>query len=358
MTTTPATSRARVAGLDVARAVALFGMFAAHVGNDGEIVAEGWRWLAATHGRSSALFTVLAGVSIALMLTRSRAEHPVRHTRVRVAMRGVILLGLGWVLAAIGTPVDVILDNLGVMFLMSLVAFRWRPAVLLGVGFGILVVGEAVLVRVVPHLPTWLYDLPVVHELWGIHYPALLWIGYVFIGMGIGKLAPWRGGGLGLLAMSGLILATIAYGTGAWLLVANGGEVQWGDIWPRPDEWFAISAHTYTPFEMLGNVGVAFAVIAGCCWIAGLLPRLTWPLAAAGSMTLTLYSAHLVVIAIVGPEIAFRPSNHALVSLCVGGLLFATLWRWRVGQGPLERMVTTASNGVAEWDARRVSARV
>lgn len=358
MTPQAIASRPRVAGLDVARAIALFGMFAAHVGDDGELTANGWRWLAATHGRSSALFTVLAGVSIALMLTRSRAEDPVRHTRIRVAVRGGILLALGWFLGALGTPVDVILDNLGVMFLIALVAFRWSPALLLGAGAAILVFGEAVLNVFAPDIPAWLYDLPVVHELWGVHYPALVWIGYVFVGMGIGRLAPWRGGRLGLLAASGLGLAALGYGTGAWMLTANGHEVLWGDVWPRPELWYAISAHTYTPFEMIGNVGVACMTIAVCCWLAGLLPRLTWPLAAAGSMTLTLYSAHLVVIAIVGPEIVFRPSNHALVALCLAGLAFASLWRWRFGQGPLERIVTDFSNDAAEWDARRVLPRV
>ena len=51
---------ARIAGLDVARALALFGMFAAHVGNAGTMRDDGWRWLLATHGRASALFALLA----------------------------------------------------------------------------------------------------------------------------------------------------------------------------------------------------------------------------------------------------------------------------------------------------------
>lgn len=51
----------RIAGLDVARGLAILGMVAAHVGDDASTDGVGWPWLVATHGRSSALFAVLAG---------------------------------------------------------------------------------------------------------------------------------------------------------------------------------------------------------------------------------------------------------------------------------------------------------
>lgn len=343
----------RISGLDVARSLALFGMFAAHIANAGEYGPGGWRWLLATHGRSSALFTVLAGVSIALMLSRSSAADPVRHTRVRVAVRGGMLIVLGWILSLLATPVDIILDNLGVMFLLVLIAFRWRPWVLLSSGVAFLVLGRAALLPLVEHLPRWLYDLPVLHELWGPHYPALIWVGYVLAGMGIGRLAPWRGEALGWLAASGIFIAALAYGTGAWLLAANGEPIRWGSIYGGADSWHVIAAHSYTAFEMLGNVGVACAVIALCCWLARLAPRVTWPLAAAGSMTLTLYTAQVVMIAIAGRSIVFEPTNAAWIALCGVSIAFASVWRWRMGQGPLENVFTVASTAVADSDARR-----
>ena len=334
----------RIAGLDVARSLALFGMFAAHIANAGQYGPGGWRWLVATHGRSSALFAVLAGVSIALMLARSPALHPgvdaVRHTRIRVAVRGGMLIVLGWILTALETPVDIILDNLGVMFLLVLIAFRWRPWVLIGVGIGVLALGHAVLMPVAERLPRWLYEFPVVHELWGVHYPALVWVGYLLVGMGIGRLAPWRGAALGWLAASGLVLGIFAYSTGVIVANARGMGIDWVD----PTGGLAdLGAHSYSPVEMLGNVGVACAVIAACCWLAGLAPRVTWPLAAAGSMTLTLYSAQVVAIAIAGADIVFQPSNAAWLALCALSVAFACIWRWRVGQGPLENVFTSAS---------------
>jgi hypothetical protein len=284
----------RISGLDVARAIALFGMFAAHVGN---VSSEGgWPWLIVSHGRASALFTVLAGVSIAL---------------------------------------------------------RWGPWLLIGSGAAFLMFGKALLDPLVRQLPEWLYNAPVVHELWGAHYPALVWIGYVLIGMGVGKLAPWRGRALGWLAASGIVLALLAHGASVALgrLLSderNSVREQFG----RPS-WYSTDAHSYTAFETLGNVGVAVVAIAACCALAALLPRLTWPFAATGSMTLTLYSAHIVLIAIVGAEIVYEPSNTAYVALCAGCLVFASVWKRFVGQGPLEAVLTRASTVAADFDARR-----
>ena len=64
---------ARIAGLDVARALALFGMFAAHIGNVGRWGPGGWRWLLATHGRASAR---LRAARRSLDRAHARDAHP------------------------------------------------------------------------------------------------------------------------------------------------------------------------------------------------------------------------------------------------------------------------------------------
>ena len=124
--------------------------------------------------------------------------------------------------------------------------------------------------------------------------------------------------------------------------------------WVSPTGGIAdLGAHSYSPVEMLGNAGVAGAVIALCCWLASLAPRVTWPFAAAGAMTLTLYSGQIVLIAIAGPDIVYQPSNLAWIALCAVSIAFASVWRWRVGQGPLENVFTSASTAAADADARR-----
>lgn len=338
-------------GLDVARALALLGMFATHVGD-----ADSWPWLAATHGRSAALFAVLAGITMAVMLAR-RAAVPsaldVRYTRVRIATRAVLLIMLSWFLTAFGTPVDVILDNLGVMMLLALPALRWSPKITASVGFGVLVVGYWLVGGLSMVLPEWLYDLPVLHELWSSHYPALQWVGYVLVGMAVGHWAPWKDvRSLIRLAAAGIGLAVFAIVTsnvvGNALKVANTREeARRSGPFSKPD-WTSLAPHSYTPVEVLANVGVAFAVIAVCVAFAHHAPRLAWPLAATGAMTLTLYSAHVLVIAAVGQDMVWKPSNLAFVVLCAGSILFASLWRWKLGQGPLERGVSIVSRAAAK----------
>ena len=349
---------ARIAGLDVARAVALIGMFAAHVGNIGTFGPGGARWLLITHGRSAALFALLSGVSIAIMLGNAtsrltQGEDPVRYTRIRLVVRSGLLIVISWIVSSLGTPVDIILDNLGVMFLLACFALTWKPWMLMGVGAAILAFGRPILGRLVDVVPSWLVDVPVIHELWSMHYPALLWIGYVLIGMGLGKLRPWHGPMLAWLIAQGAVLVALFYGGAWWFMASRGEPIIWDNQWGVTTTWYEISAHAYTAPEMLGNVGVAFVVIGACCLLSGLLPRLTWPIAATGSMTLTLYIAHLLVIAIVGLELVFEPRNVSLAVMCAAFILFASLWKWRFEQGPLEKYLTVMSTVAADADARR-----
>ena len=87
----------RLVGLDVARCLALVGMIATHTlmppfpGEDRPV----WHWLAS--GRASALFAVLAGVSLALM---SGGPRPVRGrerlaTTTGLAVRALLIAALG-----------------------------------------------------------------------------------------------------------------------------------------------------------------------------------------------------------------------------------------------------------------------
>ena len=68
-------STPRLVGLDVARALAVLGMFAAHT------APGSWLYTIA-EGRAAALFAVLAGVSIALM---SGGSQPSEGSRLRAA---------------------------------------------------------------------------------------------------------------------------------------------------------------------------------------------------------------------------------------------------------------------------------
>jgi len=352
--TTEVARLARIDGLDVARALAIFGMFAAHVGDDTS--QTGWTWLSVAHGRPSALFAVLAGVSITLMLTRRAGvtgdlapASAVSHTRWRVAMRGLILIPLGYLMTSLETPVVVILANLGVMFLLSLVAFRWR-ARWLWVGSAVFaVLGQFAVRSIAPVARDWgMHDVPVLEQMWSEHYPAIAWMGYILAGMAIGRLALTVRRTQILLGAAGL--AGLAL-TGAVVTLTGGASAA------ANSPWLSTVAHTYSPVEMVGNLASACLVIGVCLWLGQVARPVMWPLMAAGSMALTLYVAHIIVIAAVGEEIVWEPTNVAYVALCLSAIAFASLWRWLIGQGPLERLLSVASKAAADAATPQESVR-
>jgi uncharacterized membrane protein YeiB len=125
----------RMLGLDVARGLAVFGMFAAHVGPDPFEGGYLSRLYQVAHGRSSALFAVLAGVALIII-----AGHPVARTGLagrqavaKIVIRSVILLAFGTALTMTGTSVAVILAYFGVFFLLALPFVRMRARTLAAV---------------------------------------------------------------------------------------------------------------------------------------------------------------------------------------------------------------------------------
>ena len=112
-------------------------------------------------------------------------------------------------------------------------------------------------------------------------------------------------------------------------------------------EWASLAAHSNTAFELVGNAGVALFVI-GACLLAIRPSRWAFPVLAFGSMSLTMYTAHILVIAIVGNAMVWEPSNAAFVSMTVALIAAAAIWRAAVGAGPLERGLTRISGTVAD----------
>lgn len=349
MTAAAATgTAARIDGLDVARAIAVLGMIAAHIGDEGTrgSNAEGWGWLWISHGFPSSLFAVLAGVSMTLMLTR-RGSVPVAdltaerltRTRVRVAVRGGLLVVMGVALMLLDTFVAIVLTNLGLAFLAALPALAWRRRVLLpllallALAGGWIAQELAAAVGAEPSRP-----LPVFDALWSYRYPLLVWLTYVLVGLVVGRLSLRRDETAGWLVLAGVGLIA-ASRAAAWALEDALRATPW---------WLSTEPHAYSPVEVTQNIGAALIIIGVCLWLARVIPRLLWPLRATGSMALTVYVLQILVIAVVGNAMISEPSNVAFVLTCVGLVGFACAWRAWVGQGPLERVLAVTSNAAAE----------
>ena len=115
--------------------------------------------------------------------------------------------------------------------------------------------------------------------------------------------------------------------------------------------WFAILApHSTTPLDLIYTAGVSAAVLGAMLLLGRVAGRYLLPLAAAGSMTLTLYSAHLLIL---GSGFYENEPELSLVLQVAAAITFALIWRTIRRQGPLEELVGNVS-GAAR---RRVLAR-
>ena len=103
--------------------------------------------------------------------------------------------------------------------------------------------------------------------------------------------------------------------------------------------WLLISSpHSGTTFDLAHTCATAAAVIGACLLLVRYLPRWSYlPLAATGSMTLTLYTAHVLALAD-GSALLMDDRLHLWLTHVVVAVAIATLWRTLVGRGPLESL--------------------
>ena len=353
---TPQQKKARIVGVDVARGLAVIGMFIAHLGLERStdlFSTTGWFWIA--DGRSSALFATLAGAGLAFMTKRAYASgDPAEYAtqRTRLLKRSAILLVFGWALTALGTPVAVILGAYALLFVLAIPFLKLQPTALLTVAAAVVVIMPslvllsryALLGGTTPSV--YAYEtagrialiIPIVADLWSGYYPALSWLLYILVGLAVGRMELRRWQVQLALLLGGAFVAAAGYLPGLALERSTTGLAQ---------DLVTIEPHSDTSFEMLGNVGVAIAVLGLCLLLTTAITPLRillTPVSAMGAMSLTVYSAHIVVIrifiAIWSTSVVYNPaSNWPLIGLILASMAFATIWQLTLGQGPLERLL-------------------
>jgi hypothetical protein len=342
---------ARLSGVDVARAVALLGMVAAHVGGVTDHLdwADPSSWSALVNGRSSSLFAVLAGVSVGLVSGRTTPPGPpeIGRVRARLAVRAVLIVVIGVALMLLGTPVYVILPTYGALFLLVLPALRWpRWAVFTAAGACALLSAPFAIAIVPLYADTGSFEQQL-----GLVYPVVTFLAYVLVGLGVARSGLEARSTQVTLLASGVVVAATAYLVGTLLapIPADAGNafpgvpyVSEGSTTGQALAQVFLSPrdHSSSIVDVLGTAGVAIAVIGLCSLLldgrAQTVQRIAFPLVAIGSMPLSIYALHLVVIAAV-PRL---PQGLATWWwFAVGAAVFAMLWQRFLGRGPLERLV-------------------
>ncbi|WP_431683683.1 DUF418 domain-containing protein [Kitasatospora sp. KL5] len=347
----------RLVGLDLARGLAVFGMFAAHLGPDPEVGGPVGAAMRLAHGRASALFAVLAGCSLVLLAGRRPGTgQNGRRTAAGIAVRAALLILLGTALDALDPPVSLILAAYGAYFLLALPLLRLPAAPLAGlaVAWALLAPQLSYALRAAGAadvLPRRLAE-----PLLTGAYPAATWMPFVLAGMALARLDPSGPAVRRWAATVGAGLLVLGYG-GSWLAVRllgaevpeeGSGVVGLGD----PVGLLGAAPHTGTSFEVLGALGFALLVVAGCVELtarpaaAGAGAAAVAAVAAVGRLSLTAYVGHVVVVVLFGIELDPGPPLPLFAAFVAGTLAAAGLWTARFARGPLEAVMHRAA-GVA-----------
>jgi len=367
-----------VVGVDVARGLALLGMFAVHIfrtftDDGGPTVAT-----LVAGGRSAATFVLVAGIGVAFVSGRPVVRGADRlGVAAGLVVRAALIGSLGLVLGVLSEDNRIygILPYYGLYFLLAVPLIGLSARALAVVAAVAAVLGPVLLVATADvELPGrgWGEGDPTFGALFADpgalllrltvtgEYPAVVFLAYLCAGMAIGRLDVGSrrvacsilgvGAGLAVAAQvaSALVLSTLSPLSPATIWQPELSSSWWYLALPAP--------HSQSIVDVAHVLGSAMAVVGGALLVTRIRVAavLLQPLAAAGSMALTIYATHLVVLA--SGIFDDDPLARYLV-IVVPALAFAWAWRRLLGRGPLERVVTAAAGATRRATTALVSRR-
>nr|WP_240192409.1 DUF418 domain-containing protein [Glycomyces sp. YM15] len=379
-------SMGRLVGVDLARALAVFGMYIVHVGPMLSTTSGVGSWVRyMADGHSSVLFATLAGFSLMLIAGRKEPKTGLagRKAKARIAIRAVVLLAFGTLLAKFYGDV-IIIGFYGVYFLVAMMFLKLSAKTLAITAAALAVVGPQSAFLMRPLLSGSFqqavdaYDpleklsgVGVIDLLFTGFYPTIPWIAFVVAGMALGRVDLSAPANQRRLAVLGAGLTATAYGlslllagkgalrsmaedgsSGSW---SGSGSGSWSgsskppmdsgslDYQPSVRELFVAGPHSGTTFDIVGSVGIAILVIVGATFLMDRLPRLRrlmTPIVAVGTMSLTAYVGHFVVMSSLSlPGGGVRGSWIPVLTLILGAIVFAAIWSRFFKRGPLEYLL-------------------
>ncbi|WP_432937280.1 heparan-alpha-glucosaminide N-acetyltransferase domain-containing protein [Kribbella sp. CA-253562] len=371
----------RLSGVDAARGIALLGMMSVHIIPATDETGQTTTAYLVASGRASALFAVLAGVGLALA---TGGPHPYRGRRMLATRSGLIVRAsllalLGLTLGAVETPVAIILVYYALLFVCAVpfLSLGARALVPLAVGWALLAPALNHVLRSSldgsgssnPTFGSLAEPGVLVTELALTgYYPVLPWIAYLLAGMAVGRLALGSPrvaagllvGGAGLAILAKVVSWTLLYPLGGLARIVGSPAVErrlstsLGGTTPTTSWWWlAVSGpHSGTPLDLLHTIGTALGVLGACLLTIRVAAPLLTPLVAAGGMTLTLYSTHVVALGVAGHD---ADETALLIVHVIVAVAFAFTWRAYHQRGPLEAVISAAERSVRTFtsNARR-----
>ena len=252
-------------------------------------------------------------------------------------------------------------------------ALRWRPRALLVVACGLALVGKLLVTGLPLWIPTWGYGSPdlgsnvVPTLLVTTVSPALVWMAFVLAGMALGRFGLNNTRALRGFLVAGLVLFA---GFAAPFVVSAGSPAPlFADVQRTATSTTGIDQTTDpttgidwqqalwsfeptsgTAFEVFSSGGLALTVISGLV-LLGRLPWSRWvllPLTGVGSMALTAYVVHVVVLTDAQPD-GLLADGWVGGWLCLGLVVACGAWSQVFVSGPLEQLTGAIADRLAGY---------
>jgi uncharacterized membrane protein YeiB len=346
---------ARINGLDVARALAVLIMILV---NFNVVLAEGLQpgWLAtlynALQGKGAAMFVVLAGTGMSMMLKSaiaSASSTEIRRKQQVLLKRALFLFVFGLIFSVVWRA-D-ILHYYGLFIsigaLMATIRSRWLWIMAIA-----LVFIYPFLLEVVDYDSGWDWQSIRYSGFWtakgflrnlfinGFH-PVVPWLAFVFAGIWLGRTElSNRTIQLGLLLITGTVFILVSLFSRILLsdALASGS-------WPVEEAiaLFGTQPMPPLPFYMISAISFSYFLIALCVMVAQICGESRWlvPLIATGQVALSIYVVHVLVginiLVFLAGERSLDPVLIFLYSLLFCCISVWASWSWlkRYARGPM-----------------------
>ncbi|MCA1735769.1 MAG: DUF1624 domain-containing protein [Actinobacteria bacterium] len=295
----------------------------------------------------------MAGIGLALANGRQNPPQgsALRAARVGVLARVPIVAVIGLILGELDSGVAIILVNYALLFLFSTIGLGWSIRRLLWVAaiWVALIPIASHLARTVlpettflqPNLTALLQPITLLRELLLTgYYPVIPWLGYIWAGMAVGRLDLTSRKVARRLALAGGALAFASTVVSNLVVGDRLGDlpIQFFGVTPTDSLLYLAVAtpHSAAPLDLLHTIGSSLFVVA----VALLIVRVLGWLAAAGAMTLSLYTIHVLALA---TRAGIEDRSTLLVVHVIIAFVAGWIWAQLVGRGPLEQLLASTS---------------
>ncbi|AGH81180.1 hypothetical protein PCNPT3_06190 [Psychromonas sp. CNPT3] len=348
----------RVAGFDLARALAIFAMIIVNfkIAMDPETGHSLLLSFAGLfEGRASALFVILAGIGVTFITNKARASGErffILKSRLSLLKRGLLLISIGLLFTPIWEA-D-ILHFYGFYFLIAAVTFTVNDKVLLFISALIMISFPVLMLFfnyeqnwnwvTLTYENFWTFDGMVRHIIFNGFHPVFPWATFLLFGMWLGRLDLSQAFMRKRLLIGSLITLIITECSFYFIRAAIGDG---SALEMAPEEvafLFSTSIIPPLPQYIISAGSSAVVTLVTCLYFSERYSEsnmIRW-LCQTGKVSLTLYVAHVIIgmglLDSIG-RLENQTINFSLLSaliFCVFGVIFSVTWLKFFETGPLE----------------------